>query len=373
MFRTNLASALLRRRGSTTAARRKIGPALMIGTVFGFAAPASAQWTLPKGQVVWSTAFDFQYADHEFFGQDGEPRARRPFPLRGEFFGTTMRFDARVGFTDELEFEFELPLRTVTYMSDPVLLLPQAAASGETSLDFYQRNIIHLSQATAGLADIQVIGRYRFMLQPFPLTGEVRLKVPGGYRGPAGTFGTSPRSAQELADNPERYVSPENVTDDVTLGDAQVDVVTRILAGASFDTGTFVAGDVGYNARFDNAGHQFVASIRAGQLIERLILPFVGASFAYTVTEGRVIGVSVAADDPELPAEEYGGLTNLFLREVRLERNFLDLYAGLIVRLTPDVELKLAYAQTLWGMNVAAVSTFSIGIGARTQLFGDAG
>ncbi|MGE0789812.1 MAG: hypothetical protein AB7S26_29335 [Sandaracinaceae bacterium] len=330
---------------------------------------AHAQWTLPQGQLVLNAGYDFQYADSEFFGQTGEARRERSFPLNGQFFGSQMTFDARLGLTDDLEVEVLVPLRVVAYTSDPVLLLQQPMDSPLSSLDFYQQNIIELSQATAGLADMQFVGRYRFLPAPFLLTGELRLKVPGGYAGPQGTFGSQPVTGQALLDNIQTVVTPANVSDDVTLGDGQVDVIARLLAGAAFDTGTFVAGDVAYNARFEDAGHQLLASVRAGQFIEGIVLLFAGASFGISVTEGRVIGVSVAAIDPELPADQYGGLNNLMLREVRLQRDFLDVYGGVIFRLSPEVELKLAYARTVWGRNTAAVSTFSIAVGARTTLF----
>lgn len=337
--------------------------------LLGVARPASAQWTLPQGQLVVSTGFDFQYADSEFFGMGSEPRSERAFPLDGQYYGAQMTLDARLGLTDDLELELLVPLRVVAFTADSVLLVEQPMGSMESSLDYYQRNVIDLSTATAGLADIQAVGRYRFLREPFLLTAELRLKVPAGYDGPEGTFGAEPRSAQALVDNLGTVVTPANVSDDVVLGDGQVDLVGRLHFGVAFDTGTFIAGDGGYNVRFDEAGHQVLASLRAGQLIEGLVLLFAGASLGMSVTEGRVIGVSVAAEDPELPATEYGGLNNLLLREVRLQRDYLDVYGGVIFRLTPAVELKLAYARTVWGRNTAAVSTFTIGVGARTALF----
>lgn len=339
--------------------------------VAALAAPraAEAQWTLPQGQLVVSTGFDFQYADSEFFGMDGEPRRERAFPLDGRYYGATMTLDARLGVTDELELELVAPLRVVAYTADPVILLDAPMGSAESMREFYQRNVIDLSTANAGLADLRFIGRYRFLREPFLLTGELGLKVPGGYAGPEGTFGADPQSSQALLDQLATRISPDNVSDDVTLGDGQVDLFARLHWGVAFDTGTFLAGDAGYNARFDDAGHQVLASLRAGQLIEGRVLLFAGASFGISVTEGRVIGVSVAAMDPSLPAEEYGGLNNLMLREVRLQRDYLDVYGGLIFRLNETAEIKLAYARTVWGRNTAAVSTFTIGVGARTTLF----
>jgi hypothetical protein len=101
-------------------------------------------------------------------------------------------------------------------------------------------------------------------------------------------------------------------------------------------------------------------------LFDRL-LPYAGVEADLAVERGRVIGVSVAAEDPELPAAEYGGTTNLNLREVRLERDRAVVSFGSIVRLTPEVELNVGHARTVWGRNTAAVATTSVGIGLRTR------
>jgi hypothetical protein len=330
---------------------------------------ARAQWTLPQGDLVISTGLDFQYADSEFFGLDGEPRGERAFPLNGEYYGASLNTSIRVGLTDALEAELVVPFRVVSYASEPVVLLPQPADSPLSSLDYYQQNVIRLSRTTAGLADVQLAARYRWTSGLFLTTTELRLQVPGGYDAPAGTFGERPASAEMFANDVERFVRPENVTDDVTLGDGQVDLTLRQHFGVSFPTATFVAGDVGYNLRFGGAADQILASLRAGQLIEGVVLPFVGASMAISVEDGRPIGVSVAAEDPELPAEDYGGSTNLLLREVRLLRDYVDVHAGVIIRLSPEVELKVAYGRIVWGRNVAAVNRVSVGFAGRTQLF----
>ncbi|MFK7991749.1 MAG: hypothetical protein AB8I08_37375 [Sandaracinaceae bacterium] len=346
-----------------------LGALLTVGALL-ISLPAHAQWTLPEGQLVVTSNVDVQYADSEFFGQEGEPRSLRSFPLAGEYYAATTTIDMRLGVTNNLEFELAIPLAIVAYTSDPVVLLPQPMGSMESSLDYYQRNVIDLTQARAGLSDVRATGRYRFLSDPFQLTGELQLKIPGGYDAPEGTFGARPDSIQDFVENVGTFVAPENVRDDVVLGDGQVDLIGRILFGASFPTGTFFAGDAGYNVRFDDAGHQVLASLRVGQMIEGIVLLFAGASFGISVTEGRTIGVSVAADDPNLPAQDYGGTDNLLLREVRLQRDYLDVYGGVIFRLSPEVELKLAYGRTVWGRNTAAVNTFTIGVGARTRLFG---
>jgi hypothetical protein len=135
----------------------------------------------------------------------------------------------------------------------------------------------------------------------------------------------------------------------------------------SFDTGTFVRVEGGYNARFD-AGHQVLAALRAGQFVADWLLLYAGVGLAYTVTPGRVIGVSVAAEDPLLPADRYLGVENLFLREVRLQRDVLDVQGGAIFRITPEAELNVGYGRIVWGRNTAAVNSVFMTMSVRTDL-----
>ena len=348
-------------------------PAALACTLALSSAPASAQWTLPRGEVVVGVGADVGYADREFFGfadAPGQPVSpgARPFPLRGRYVGGGARLGIRAGFTDDLELELSVPIQFVSYRSDPVLLLPQPDDATESSLDYYQRNVIDLSQTTWGLADLGLAARYRWLANPLAIATEVRIKTPTGYRGPSGTFGDRPNSAEDFATNAGTYASPRNVQDDVTLGDGQADVTARLQIGAAFPTRTFVRGDVGYNLRLGDAGDQFVASLRAGQSIAGTVLLFAGASLAYTVEPGRVIGVSVAAVDPTLPADQYVGTANLLLREVRLQRDSVDVSGGVLVRLTPEVELTLSYSQTVWGRNTSEVHVVGLSLSARTHL-----
>ncbi|GAB4215933.1 MAG: hypothetical protein OHK0013_41910 [Sandaracinaceae bacterium] len=355
---------------STTLVRSVL--ALGVATIATTAAPATAQWTLPQGRLVVSSGADYQYANTEFFGFADGPGGRtfdgeRPFPLRGRYVGGNLRFGVRAGLTDQLEVELGIPLTIVSFQGDPVLLLPQPADSTEDSIDYYQRNIINLNQTNGGIGDIHFAVRYRWLLEPIVVATEVRLKVPGGYQTPAGTFGERPTSRQDFVENAATYVAPANVRDDITLGDGQLDLTARLLLGMSFDTGTFVRVEGGYNVRFD-AGHQVLAALRAGQFVADWLLLYAGVGLAYTVTPGRIIGVSVAAEDPLLPADRYLGVDNLFLREVRLQRDVLDVQGGAIFRITPEAELNVGYGRIVWGRNTAAVNSVFMSISVRTDL-----
>lgn len=324
-----------------------------------FASP----WTLARGTTVFSTFYSFQTARQEFF----EERVARNFPLNGRYTGQSFVFGVRAGITDRLEVELQVPIRSVTYESDPVLLLQRPMNSMLTDFQWAQRNIIALSRSSSGVGDINVAARYRLLLRPIALAGELRIKVPTGYRGPAGTFGAQPTSSADFLANAGTYVTPQNVQDDVTLGDGQVDVTPSVLLGVAFPSRTFLRLDVGYNLRFAPAAHQFQAALRFGQIFGDVL--FYGwAQFAYAVTRGDLIGVSVAAIDPDLPASQYGGTNNLLLRELRLERDALDLGFGVIFHLTQQVEMNVGYARTIWGRNTAATDSVSIGVAVRADM-----
>jgi hypothetical protein len=330
-------------------------------------APASAwasPWTLTKSQVVLYLGTDYLFAQREFLDTHSSSR----FPLAGRLDGANFSLGARVGLTDRLELEVSLPFRVVSYQADPVVILPQPEGSSASSLDYYQDNVINLSRVAAGVGDFRFIGRVRLLSGAVAAALELGVKAPSGYRGPSGTFGDRPASQAAFVADVARYVTPENVTDDVTLGDAQLDLSPRLLLGYALSTGTFFRGAVGYDLRLGGAGDQLFAELKAGQVLHPRVLVYAGASLVYALQEGRVIGVSVAAVDPELPARAYGGLENLALREVTLDRDALELSGGLIVRLTDTLEINLGYQRTVWGRNTSAVDVVSSSVAFRTAL-----
>ncbi|MEQ8277808.1 MAG: hypothetical protein RMA76_21260 [Deltaproteobacteria bacterium] len=324
----------------------------------------ASPWTLPADRIAVIGGFDYGFANQEWLDEGGV----RGFPLRGNFTSSTFSIGTRFGFTDRLEFSAQLPITLVSYDADAVILLPAPGADPGADFDYYQQNIIELTQTARGVGDLRVAGRYRWFLQPFALATEVEVKAPTGYRGPSGTFGDRPQTAEEFLADPGRFVRPENIQDDVTLGDGQLDVAVSMLFGYVFPTNTFVRLDAGYNLRLSGAADQVVGSVRLGQVIAPGLLAFVGARGAYSIEDGRVIGISVTAEDPELPAAEYAGLNNLGLREVRLYRDRLAVDGGVIIRLAPGVELNLGYGQTVWGRNTALVRRFSASIAMSTSI-----
>lgn len=345
-------------------ARRRITTLAIVLLLIAPAALVRASpWPLGQGKLVLSAGFDHQIANREFL-DDGPARA---FPLQGRFNASTFSVGIRAGFTDRIDFEAQLPFRVVNYDSDPVVLLEQPAGSPELPLDYYQRNVIDLTRSVTGAGDFRIAGRYAFMRRPFALAAELRVKAPTGYDPPAGTFGEQPTSSEEFVTRIREFVAPGNVQDDVTLGDGQMDLTASLLLGRVFRTGTFLRLGAGYNLRLGDAGDQVVGDLRIGQALGRRVLAYVGARGAYTLDRGRRIGVSVAAIDPELPAEAYGGTTNLLLREVTLDRDAVDVGGGLIVRMSERLELNARYDHTVIGRNTAAIHGFGVSLAFRTD------
>lgn len=342
-----------------------VGRALL---VLALALPATAAWaspwTLQRGQVVFQGRYDYESATEEFKDTRGDAEV---FPLAGEYRASTYTFGARVGLTDALEVEVSLPIKLVTYSSDPVILLEDP--SGDASqLDYYQENVIDLTRSRAGLGDLTLAGRYQLVGGRFAMALGVELRTPTGYDGPAGTFGDRPKSREDFVARVGELVRPENVTDDVTLGDGAFEIRPRVLVGYAAASGTFARLDAGYDLRLGGAGDQLASGARVGQLLGKRVVVYGGADLELNVTDGDVIGVSVAAVDPALPASEYGGVENLDLREVRLEKDRLSVPAGVLVRITPQIELNLAYAITPWGRNTAMSQGFSVGVAILTSL-----
>ncbi len=351
---------------------------LLGATISASARLEASPWVLPRGRIVVSGGANYQFANSEFFSDVANgmssPTERR-YSLRGEYQGVSLFSSIRAGVVDRFEFEFTVPFRAVSYTADPVLLLPTAVTpmcDNACAQAGARSNVINFSRGAVGLGDLLLSLRYAIIRAPSPIVmaAEVRFKSPTGYALPEGTFGVNPQSQAEFLAMAGTLVRPENVRDDVTLGDGQLDVTASILTGIGLRSGTFFRLDAGFNARLGGAGHQVVGNFRAGQSIGRSFVVYGGANLQYSVTNGRVIGVSVAAIDPLLPAREYGSMGptyNLLLREVSLDRDAVDLAGGMIVRLTPTTELNLGYSRTVWGRNVSGTHSLSLTFSASTD------
>ncbi len=324
---------------------------------------AASPWLLPPGVVTISARYDYAYARDEFLSSTGR---LTPFSLNGQYSANTYSIGARLGLSEWLELEMSLPLREVTYQADPVILTP-TPLSGDEAYDHYQRNILNFNQSAIGIADIGIAARMRLMTAPIVMSLELGVSVPAGYAPPEGTFGDRPQSIDELLSDTGRYVRPENIRDDVTLGDGVFAFTPMLHAGFGTGGGFFARASAGLRVRLNDAGDALVGEVKVGQSLRPWLLVFVGVSGEKAVTKGRVIGVSVAAKDATLPAADYGDLSALELIEVTLDRDMLSLPVGFLVRPQRDVELSVNYGQVLWGRNVAKSHVLSLGFTVRTS------
>lgn len=338
---------------------------LLTGLVLLPATALASPWTLRQGRAVVRAGFDFQLATSEFVNEGGE----RPFPLEGRFSGATLDLGARLGITDRFELEANLPIRVVTFTAEPTIIQVFEGTDAEEALRFYQGNLIDFSQAGAGIGDFTVTGRYQLLLRPLAAAIEMSVKAPTGYDGPEGTFGPEPDNLEDFAAQAETLVRPDNIRDDVTFGDGQLDVSAQLLLGAAFSTGTFVRAGGGYNLRFGGAADQVLADVRVGQALGAKVLVYGYGRLAYSIQQGRSVGISIIADDPELGPESFARAANTRPIVRRLETNLLEVGGGLIWRLTGPVEVNASYGRIVWGRFVAATHRASLGIGIRADFY----
>lgn len=330
---------------------------------------AASPWALPEKRLVLNASIEYQWASEEFLDEPAEnPRRARPFPLEGSLSVVRYELGARYGLGAGFDVELSFPISVVSYDSDPVILLPQPPNSPQSSIDFFQENVIDLAQTRAGVGDINLGVRQQWLDAPLAFSTTLRFKIPSGYQGPVGTFGEFPSSAEAFAADPARFVRPGNVEDDVTLGDGQLDIEAMGHFGWASRSGWFTRAALGYAIRFDRAADEFRAEAKVGRLIGRRWLINAGANLRTAVEPGRLIGVSVSAIDPELPAEAYLGTNNLLLRELRLERDLLQVGGGIIYRVTNRLEINASYDRIIWGRNVSASNAFRLSFAGRIDL-----
>ena len=344
-------------------------PVLGLAGVAGMMALASATadaspWTLPRGDLVLSSSFDVQFADREFLDEGDET----VFPLNGRFFAAGLTLSARLGVTDNIELEASVPLRFVGYQSDPAILRrsPQGLGEAET-LQFFQDNIIDFSQSGAGIADITLRGRYQF-LNWGRLVSALQLSVttPTGYDPPEGTFGVEPTSIEAFERDEAAIVRPENVRDDVALGDGVLELEPALLVGVALGSGTFARASAAYALRLGGAGDQLRADLRIGQGLGSSVLIYLSGRLVVTVEDGDLIGISVVASDPNAPAAGFiDGGTRLLPRP--LERDALDVGGGFVWKTTDDVEMNVSLQRTVWGRFTAATWVASLSFVFRTR------
>ena len=140
------------------------------------------------------------------------------------------------------------------------------------TLDDARGRVVDFDATSLGAADLDLFARYNLYRGPVVITPEVRLKVPLGYAPPSGTF--------------EDLNTSFATSDDVALGDGQVDLTTSMLFGTYLPwTRTFARADVGFNARFGGPGHQLLANAKVGQFAVYEMKQMGGKKMRFEVTK----------------------------------------------------------------------------------------
>ncbi len=311
-------------------------------TAIGLTASAAAAspWTVPKDKLLLSLNYDFAFAQNEFLA-DGTYQS---YPLEGRFTSSTLRIGGRYGFTSRFELAAELTVKTVTYSADPIIIaLPDEP--DPIDLPAARASVTDFSNTLVGPADLFLTGRYNFVRGLFAFANETRLKLPTGYEKPSGTF-----------------TETFEVDDDLALGDGQTDLEDSLLFGVFVPmTKTFGRADVGFRLRFGGPGHQAIGALRIGQFVGQHVVLFAGSSATYTVTKGDVIGQTFVSNVDDLQAADVEVGVNTIPVDFRLDKDFLHVEGGVLFLPSPGVELQASYSQIIWGANVAAIQSVSIG------------
>lgn len=301
-------------------------------------AAEASPWTLDKGRGVVRVSSDFQFATKEWL-LTGDYQS---FPLGGRFFGANLRAGVRYGVTPALEIGGQLALSHVSYDADEVFF---ASLDDVATREDVVTNILSFDSRYTGLSDVLIYARYRLVpreIWRFSATPELHLKIPTGYRKPAGTF----------ADD-------GTLGDDVTLGDGQIDITARMHFGVIPHPRVFVRADVGFRLRLFGPGQQVVGGLKVGGRIGAFLIPYIGADAEHTINEGKVIGQSITTETPDKPSELYT-MDDLRPIDYRLDRTAIRPAAGLIFSFE-TFELDVGYQTVAYGTNVAQVHVINVG------------
>lgn len=298
---------------------------MVAGVVLANSAWASP-WTLPDDELALRVGYDVQMASEEFL-QDG---TQQVYPLRGQFFSSTLYMDVRYGVTSDLEVAVRGSFRHSSYESDPLLLtLPDTGSVQDT-----RRSIRDVEDTAMGVGDFALAARYNIHRSWLLVTGELQAKIPTGYDRPSGL--------------------------NVALGDGQVDVMPALLLGTYIDkTQSFLRADLGYNVRLGGPGHQAVFGVKAGQFVTQSFIVTLGMDVTKTLFDGEAYGDSFVVRQPEVPFDEIEP-DMVETIPLSLDRDAVRAEIGAIFRLK-TVELVLGYSRVFSGRNTASLHSLNIG------------
>jgi len=318
--------------------------ALTFGLIVAPSLAHASPWTLRQGDVALKLSTDVQYADREFVVQ----RDLQRFPLDGRFWGGNFRTDLRYGISDRTEIGGSLAFAYASYTSDEVFFGEGVFDTTQTTgtLQSVRANIQSFDQTAVGLGDLRLFVRNR--LTPMGravVATEIGAKIPTGYRQPSGTF--------------EDDTPGEGLTDDVTLGDGQMDLHAMLLTGFSPTWDWFIRLDVGGRARFFGPAPQVIGAFKTGYRITPGFLPYLFVDGQVSIGEGRVIGQSFIATDPSIPSIDFEFAT-VDPVDLTLDRSSVVPGIGAIFALG-DRDIDVNYSYVVWGQNTAQLHMFSIG------------
>ena len=322
--------------------RRALTVAAVVSSLFVSANALASPWTVPKDELSLQLGFDFGFASHEFLPDGTYQR----FPLDGKLTSSNLRLSGRYGFTSRLELAAELNVKALSFVADPLIPVLQTCDEDSLELGCIRRDVKSFSDTQLGVADLYLTGRYNLLRGNLAIANEVRVKLPTGYKAPAGTFSDEPTL---------------EIDDDVTLGDGQADLEDSILLGLFIPpTRTFARLDVGFRLRFGGAGHQVIGGARIGQFLGPHVVLFAGGSGAYTVVDGDVIGQTFISTTDGLAAQDVAIGENTIPVDLRLEKDILQVEGGLLLLPAERIEIQAAYSQIVLGANVSAIQTVSL-------------
>jgi hypothetical protein len=304
----------------------------------------ASPWTLRQGEVALKLSTDVQFADREFVIE----RDLQRFPLDGRFWGGNFRTDLRYGISDRLEIGGSLAFAYASYSSDEVFFGEGTIDTSQTAgtAQSVRANILSFDQTAVGLGDLRLFVRSR--LTPMGravVATEVGAKIPTGYRQPSGTF--------------EDDSPAEGLTDDVTLGDGQMDLHAMLLTGFSPTWDWFIRLDVGGRARFFGPAPQVIGAFKTGYRVTPGFLPYIFVDGQISVGEGRVIGQSFIANDPAISALDFE-FSDVAQVDLTLDRSTVVPGIGAIFALG-DRDIDINYSYVVWGENTAQLHMFSVG------------
>ncbi len=170
----------------------------------------ASAWLVDDDELTLGLTYDFQHAESEFLPNG----THQEFPLNGTYSGSQLTFETRYGISEKFELAGKVAFKHVSYQTDPVILEPEEFASGAAANDA----IFAFSESALGAGNVRLAGRYQLLDLDgiLVMSSDTELKLPTGYDEPEATF------------KDDTTPSPDQIRDDVALGDGQTDITQTL-------------------------------------------------------------------------------------------------------------------------------------------------